>query len=50
MNEGICTVKNPNIDIAIATNSAANSRMIQGCWNNVWACWPAAAKATPAAV
>ncbi len=47
---GICTVYKPNIDSDIATNNAANSRMIHHCWNNVCACWPAAATATPATV
>ncbi len=47
---GICTVYRPNIDSDIAMNSSANVTMIQGCWNSVCACWPAAANATPAAV
>jgi hypothetical protein len=31
MKPGICSVKTPNIDSAMATNSAANSMMIHGC-------------------
>jgi hypothetical protein len=48
--EGILRSNSPNIASASTTKSAANAMMIQGCWKNACACWPAAAKAAPAIV
>ena len=47
---GIFSSNRPNIASARTTKSAANVMMIQGCWKNAWACWPAAANAAPAIV
>ena len=48
--DGSWSVNRPNMESAKATNSNANSTMIQGCWNMAWICCPAAAAATPAKV